>query len=238
MIKMGIQLTNKNILIGAVLALGTLIGSTAVMAQDATKAPAKAKAKFKPWIKLCPKVAKGAKKICMVRADYLDRANGVPYAPVSIEQVEGAGERLVVTLPHIWLMPAKVKNKEGKEVKVIRPVSARWKIGAGVQVKVDKGKTYKLTYSYCDNFGCVAQVKADAELIGAMKKGNQIQVAGISGPRPLGLPFTLQGFAKAYDGKPVSQEIYEKAWKKKLIAIRKMQLAELKRRREAKKKKK
>ena len=204
-------------------------------AQEAAKKPAaKKKVKYQPWIKLCPAVAEGGPKICLVRADYLDQANQIPYSPVAIEKVTGQKEKLVVTLPHIWLVPVKAINpKTKKEVRVIRPVSAKWDVNFGIRAKIDDGKEYRLKYSFCDNFGCVATMDVNDALIKELKKGKKINIGGKNGARPLGLPFTLAGFAKAYDGKPVNQRAYETAWKNKLSALRKQRAAAIQKRRAA-----
>ena len=225
-------------------AAAVMLGITVpvAMAQDAAKKGAAAnKAKpnpdFKPWIKLCPKVPEGKPKLCFVRADYLDRANSVPYSPVAIEMVEGQKPQLVVTLPHVWLIPVKTKDpKTKKEVQAIAPTTAKWVIKPGVIMRVDEGENYKLSYTYCDNFGCVAQMDITDKVVDEMKKGTQIAVAGQNGNKPLGLPFTLAGFTKAYDGDPVDQEAYQNAWKKKIEALRKKQLEAQKKRLEQMKK--
>ncbi len=223
-----------------------------VMAAGMVVAPAFAKdqAKLKsqkagepnqPWIKLCPKTPKGKPKLCVTRADYLDRANMVPYAPIAVEEIEGKGASIVVTLPHIWIVPVKGKDKKtGKVVNGAARVGARWAILSGVIIKIDDHKIHKLKYVYCDQFGCVAQAKATKAILDEMKKGKRIFVAGKNGPKTLGLPFTLSGFGKALDGKPADEAAYRKAWQKQMLAIRKQQIALLKKQQaaaQAKKKK-
>ena len=74
----------------ALLLAGGSFASPALAKDEAKlKTPAAAK-EHKPWIKLCPKMPKGnKKKLCVTRADYLDRANMVPYAPIAVEDIDG-----------------------------------------------------------------------------------------------------------------------------------------------------
>ena len=222
-----------------VIAVGAL--GTPVLAKDEaklkTKAPA-AKAN-QPWIKLCPKAPKGKPKLCVTRADYLDRANMVPYAPIALEQIDGKDPSIVVTLPHVWIVPVTRKDpKTKKDVKGAARVGARWGILSGVIVKIDENKIHKLKYVYCDQFGCVAQAKATKKLLDEMKKGKRIFVAGKNGPKTLGLPFTLTGFGKAIAGKASDEVAYKKAWQAQMMSIRKQQIAMAKKRQAAAKKKK
>jgi len=222
--------------IAAMLAVG--LAAAPAMAKPDAKKKAGAK-EYKPWIKICPKMAKGAPKLCVTRADYLDRANMVPYAPIAIEDVKGKGRSIVVTLPHMWLIPVTAVNKKTKkQKKVIARVGARWAILSGVVVKVDKNKPHMLKYVYCDKFGCTAQAKVDKKLMAEMKKGKRIFVAGKNGQKTLGLPFTLKGFGEAFDGKPADELAYKKAWQQQMASIQRQQIAAIKKRRAAQKKKK
>ena len=225
---------------GALLIAVGSFGSSGFAKDEAKLKTAKAPAKtHKPWIKLCPKMPKGAKKkLCVTRADYLDRANMVPYAPIAIEDIDGK-KSIVVTLPNIWIVPVQRKDKKtGKVQKGLQRVGARWAILSGVIVKVDENKIHKLKYVYCDQFGCVAQAKLTDKLLKEMKKGKRIFVAGKNGPKTLGLPFTLTGFGKALDGKASDEVAYRKAWQAQMASIRKQQIAMAKKQRAAAQKKK
>jgi invasion protein IalB len=220
----------------ALLMAASAFGTPTLAKNDAKKKAAAAKTN-KPWIKLCPKAPKGKPKLCVTRADYLDRANMVPYAPIAVEQIDGKNASIVVTLPHVWIVPVTGKDKKTKkEVKGVARVGARWGILSGVIVKIDENKIHKLKYVYCDQFGCVAQAKVDKKLMDEMKKGKRIFVAGKNGQKTLGLPFTLKGFGEAFDGKAADGDAYQKAWQKQMQAIRKQQIAMMKRQQEAAKK--
>ncbi len=208
-------------------------GPVAGAKEDAKNKAAAAK-DYKPWIKLCPKMPKDKPKLCVTRADYLDRANMLPYAPVAIEQIDGKDSSIVVTLPNIWLVPVKgVDKKTKKETTRVARIGARWGILSGVIVKIDENKVHKLKYVYCDQFGCVAQAKATKKLLDEMKKGKRIFVAGKNGQKTLGLPFTLKGFGEALTGKPSDEAAYRKAWQKQMAAIRKQQIDRVKKLRAA-----
>jgi invasion protein IalB len=218
--------------VALVVALGAAATPT-LAKDDAKKTKAVAKA-HKPWIKLCPKSPKGKPKLCVTRADYLDRANMLPYAPVAIEEIEGKGASIIVTLPHVWIVPVTREDKKTKKkIKGAARVGARWGILSGVIVKIDENKIHKLKFVYCDQFGCVAQTKATKALLNEMKKGKRIFVAGKNGPKTLGLPFTLDGFGTALAGKASDEAAYRKAWQKQMVAIRKQQVAMAKKQRAA-----
>ncbi len=218
-----------------VVALG--MSGTATFAQDKAAAKKSAAKEYKPWIKLCPKPQKGQPKLCVTRADYLDRANMVPYAPIAIEEIEGKGKNLIVTLPHVWIVPVTRKDKKTKkEIRGAARVGARWGILSGVIVKIDENKVHKLKYVYCDQFGCVAQTKLTKAILDEMKKGKRIFVAGKNGQKTLGLPFTLKGLNEALAGKPADEKAYRKAWQNQMVSIRKQQIALMRKQQEAAKK--
>lgn len=218
----------------AALVLGAGVASAPAFAADDKKAEA---GNEKTWVKICPKMPEGQPKLCVTRSDYIDRAKGIPYAPIALENIDGKDgkkENIVVTLPHVWLIPAKAKNNQTNEEKdVIVPVSARWHILSGVAVKVDDNKIHQLNYVYCDQFGCTAQGEASKELVDQMKKGKQILVAGKSNQQDLPLSFSLEGFGTSYDGAPTDEEAYKKDVAAKLEALQKAQVANMKKAKEA-----
>jgi invasion protein IalB len=203
------------------LAMAALIGMAGALAP--AQAADEKKVDDQTWVKICPKMPEGAPKLCVTRSDYIDRAKGIPYAPIAIENIDGKDgkkENVVVTLPHVWIIPAKAKNNKTNEEKdVVVPVSARWNILSGVIVKVDDKKQHELKFVYCDQFGCTAQAEAPKELIDEMKAGKNILVAGKSNGQDLPLTFVLAGFGPAYDGAPTDEEQYKKNVTAKLQAI-------------------
>jgi invasion protein IalB len=206
---------------------------TVAFAGVAHAAPADGKVGDAAWVKICPKPPKkDIPPICLTRTDSLDTNTGMVFAPVAIEEPMAGGEKTIrITLPHIMVIPAKIKNrKTGKEENVLSPVAANWVIKPGVQIKIDNGKAHKMEYSYCYRLGCIAETKASSQIISELRKGKRLMIAGQNGPRPMAFPVRLDGFSKAADGAPMSQEIYETKWKKRLEQLRKQQIETMKNR--------
>ncbi len=229
--------------IAAILALSAY-GAPA-FAQDAAKKKKAAAKAFNPWTKLCSVKTKKAPKVCVTRIDGLGGQNLVPYAPIAIEQIDGVGDSLIVTFPHVWLVPVEFKDpKTKKTLKSIRFIGARWAIKMGVFIKIDKNKIHKFSYVYCDQASCVAQTKATKELLAELKKGKRITVVAMNTKKQMPRAFPLKGLGKALSGKPSDG----KTWQKRIAGVRKQQIllvqkfqkaemAALKKRKEAQKKK-
>ena len=86
-------------------------------------------------------------------------------------------------------------------------------------------KPIKMKYSFCHVAGCVAEIQLSEDFLKQMKAGKKIVVAtiGISG-KPIGFPIPLNGFGKAYAGKPIDSKKYAKARKAMMLDIRKRQI--------------
>lgn len=191
----------------AVLALALSFGQA--MAQD--KAPAKqAAAGGKPdvWYKLCvdapvieqakegeaANAKKEAKKVnvCLTQADVRDKTTALLVGKVAVRQVEGSDKpQLLAMLPLGSVLPA------------------------GALVKVDEAEPVKLTYTHCHMEGCVAEANVEAAVVDQMKKGKFVGYFGkdLSG-KTLSVPVPLEGFAAAYDGKPIPLAKYNEDQKK------------------------
>ena len=187
---------------------GMMLGSgTQAFAADKKKAAAKEK---NAWIKICDEVklkevkAKKAssKKICMTHHESLSARTGTPLVSAAVRNVSGHKvERFLVTVPLGMAIPA------------------------GVHIKVDEGKPLKIKYSFCHVAGCVAETQMTPDLMKQMKGGKKIVIAtiGISG-KPIGFPIPLNGFGKAYAGKPIDSKKYANARKAMMLDIRKRQI--------------
>ncbi|MCP4932924.1 MAG: hypothetical protein GY927_01675 [bacterium] len=214
-------------------------------AQDASKKKKESSEAFNPWIKLCSVKTKKLPKVCVTRIDGLGGSNLVPYAPIALEQIDGIGDSLIVTFPHVWLVPVEFKDpKTKKPLKSVRFIGARWAIKMGVFIKIDKNKIHKFSYVYCDQASCVAQTKATKELMAELKKGKKIIVVAMNSKKQMPRAFPLKGFGKALAGKPSDG----KSWQKRIAGVRKQQIllvqkfqkaemAAIKKRKEAQKKK-
>ena len=157
---------------------------------------------YEPWVKNCSKAAKNKPSVCGTHADYFDSMRSVPYTRIAIQQIDGKEPKVVVNLVNSWLSRVKridPKTKKGKFV--LAPTRARWIIPAGVFIKVDENKVYKLNYTFCMEFSCVATGKATKALLAEMSKGKKVVIVGINSGRKQLTIVSLKGFGKVYKGK-------------------------------------
>jgi hypothetical protein len=65
-------------------------------------------------------------------------------------------------------------------------------------------------YVICFTNGCMADYEATADMVGKLKKGQQLVVQGINSTgQPISLGLPLGDFAKAYDGPPTDPKEFE-----------------------------
>lgn len=216
-------------LLALTLALGAGFAAAPAMAQDkktapektapaktapAKAAPAKA-AEAKPedakdqsaWVKLCEKAPnitdpKKELNVCLTHHERLDGNTGMVLVSAAVREVEGQDKKaLMVMVPLGMALPP------------------------GVQVKVDEGEAVKLQFTLCHAAGCTAEGEATQPVIDQMNKGKQVVVAAINlAGKAIGFPVPLNGFDKAYAGKPVDNEKYKDARKRLMVAIRERQV--------------
>lgn len=194
------------------LALAATIGMPIPAAQAQDKA-AKADSE-KPqdaWVKLCeeaPSLKEKDKKlnVCLTHHERIDGNTGRVLVSAAIRHVEGQDkEALMVMVPLGMALPP------------------------GVMVKVDENEPIKLKYTLCHIGGCTAETEASKEILEQFKKGKKLIVAAVNVVgKPIGFPVPLTGFSKAYDGKPIDNEKYKEARHKLMEAIRKRQIAMMK----------
>jgi invasion protein IalB len=207
---------------------GPAKGAASTKAQPAKEAAAdKDKGKPEVWYKLCvdapvveqPKEGEAAKdgkdakaaktepkkvNVCLTQADVRDKTTALLVGKVAIRQVEGQDKpQVLAMLPLGSVLPA------------------------GALVKVDDAEPIKLTYTHCHMEGCVAEATVDQSVVDQMKKGKFVGYFGkdLSG-RTLSVPVPLEGFAQAYDGKPIPIAKYNEDQKKIADFIR-QRLADL-----------
>ena len=229
----GMRVTHKRMgaragLLALALAIGAGLAVSPVMAQDKDKKPAAAaKPAAKPaaaaaapaaapagdakdqsaWVKLCEKAPnitdpKKELNVCLTHHERLDGNTGMVLVSAAIREVEGQDKKaLMVMVPLGMALPP------------------------GVQVKVDEGEPVKLQFTLCHAAGCTAEGEATQPVIDQMNKGKQVVVAAINlAGKAIGFPVPLNGFDKAYAGKPVDNEKYKDARKRLMIAIRERQI--------------
>jgi invasion protein IalB len=105
---------------------------------------------------------------------------------------------------------------EGEPKKVLRvTLPLGMQLVHGTRVIVDQAQPATGPYVICFTNGCMADYEANADMIGKLKKGQQLAVQAInSNGQPVSLVLPLSDFAKAYDGPPTDPKVFEEQQKK------------------------
>ena len=138
---------------------------------------------FSPWARYCTKAVMEqsseirAKEVCFTAADgHLT-----------------AGQKLVIAL---------LIEPEGGDTKLLRvtlPLGVA--LVPGARIVIDEKEAMTAPYVVCLlKNGCMADYKADADLIEKLKKGRSLAIQAFDKGRPISFTLPLTGFAKAYDG--------------------------------------
>jgi invasion protein IalB len=173
----------------AMVALAITVGPNAGQAQQAAPAETAPNGQqqvqliLSPWGKYC---AKGpteqsseirAKEVCFTAADGHLKSGQKLVIALLIEPEGGDAKLLRVTLPlGVSLVP-------------------------GARIVIDEKEAMTAPYVVClPKNGCIADFKADADLIEKLKKGRSLAIQAFDRGRPTSFTLPLTGFAKAYDG--------------------------------------
>jgi invasion protein IalB len=141
---------------------------------------------FSPWARYCTQGLMEqsseirAKEVCFTAADG-HLASGQKFVIALLIEPEGGDTKLLrVTLPlGVALVP-------------------------GARIVIDEEQAMTAPYVVClPKNGCMADYKADADLIEKLKKGRSLAIQAFNKGRPISFTLPLTGFTKAYDG-PVS----------------------------------
>jgi invasion protein IalB len=216
--------------VGAI-AAGVLLGGTMLLDISAPyNALAQAK-KEQPkastdssWVKICDKgELKGKDK------DGKDVTKAVENCMTLTEQIH---PDTGMTMVGATLVQLKMDGKEKAALQITVPPGLVLPHGAGVTVfpkdlwekvqkneKLDKAddeklkKNFvKLTYTYCLQFGCLAETEATPEVINLMKGGAGLMVHTVRAPgTPVSQPVPLGGFAQALTGPPTDTQKFKEA---------------------------
>jgi len=138
---------------------------------------------FSPWARYC---AKGptvqfseirAKEVCFTAADgHLT-----------------SGQKLVIAL---------LIEPEGRDTKLLRvtlPLGVA--LVPGTRIVIDEKEAMIAPYVVClPKNGCMADYKADADLIEKLKNGRSLAIQAFDKGKPISFTLPLTGFAKAYEG--------------------------------------
>jgi invasion protein IalB len=140
---------------------------------------------FSPWTRYC---AKGlteqsseitTKEVCFTASD--------GHLP--------SGQKLVIAL---------LIEPEGGDTKLLRvtlPLGVA--LVPGARIVIDEKGAMTAPYVVClPKNGCMADYKADADLIGKLKNGQSLAIQAFEKGKPISFTLPLTGFAKAHDGPP------------------------------------
>jgi invasion protein IalB len=138
---------------------------------------------FSPWTRYCAKGLTeksseiGAKEVCFTASDgHLT-----------------SGEKLVIAL---------LIEPEGGDTILLRvtlPLGVA--LVPGARIVIDEKEAMTAPFVVClPKNGCMADCKADADLIEKLKKGQGLAIQAFEKGRPISFNLPLTGFAKAYDG--------------------------------------
>jgi invasion protein IalB len=147
---------------------------------------------YAPWTKFCLKGQDAnAKQVCFTGKDGRIES-GQPVIAAVIIEPEGEPKKILrVTLP------------------------LGMQLVHGTRVIVDNNPPAQSPYVICFANGCMSDYEVTPELLGNLKKGQNLIVQAInSNGAPLTLPLPLAEFAKAYDGPPTDPKVFEETQKK------------------------
>jgi len=138
-----------------------------------------------PWTRYCARGLSSksseitAKEVCFTASD-AHLASGQKLAIALLIEPEGSDTKLLrVTLPlGVALIP-------------------------GARIVIDEKEAMTAPYEVCEpKTGCMADYKADADLIAKLKTGRSLAIQAFDKARPISFTLPLTDFAKAYDGPP------------------------------------
>jgi invasion protein IalB len=141
---------------------------------------------FSPWTRYC---AEGlaekssklrTKKVCFTASD--------GHLP--------SGQKLVIALL--------IEPEGGSDTKLLRvalPLGVE--LVPGARIVIDEKEAMTAPYVAClPKNGCMADYKADADLIAKLEKGRTLMIQAVNKGQPISFTLPLTDFAKAYDGPP------------------------------------
>jgi len=208
------------------------------------KAAAKVKAPEGSWVKLCEKnQVKGKDK------DGKDVAKDVDACVILTEQIHPENGMVMVSAK---FHQVKIDGQEKQSFQLTVPLGVVLPAGLGVTVfpkdlwdkllkneKLEKAEedklktaTVPLTYTFCGQLGCNAEIEANADLLGKLKGGAGfvVQSAHVQFGR-VAQPVSLAGFPQALSNTPTDTKKFAEArgeLMKEIYERRKQMLAEIK----------
>jgi invasion protein IalB len=223
-------------------------GALAQAKKDAPKADAKSSSSDSSWVKICDKGQlkgkdKDGKEVtkdvenCMTLTEQIHPDTGMTMVGATLVQLKMDGKEkdaLQITVPPGLVIP------HGAAITVFpkdlwEKVQKNEKLDKADDEKLKKNFV-KLTYTYCLQFGCLAETEATPEVIDLLKSGAGLLVHTVRAPgTPVSQPVPLGGFAKALTGPPTDTQKFKEAraeLMKQIAEHQKALIAELKKQQE------
>jgi len=187
----------------AALAGATLLGATAALGQTAKPAPkptpAPAQAAEAPagpskvelvasqadWTKVCGKDEAAGKEICYTTRDFGQAVDQPPVLAMAVYDVKGEDKRILRMLMPVALM--------------LKP---------GFRYTIDQSAPREGAFAICFPNGCFAESEITGDIVGSMKKGNNLNVT-VRNQVGADVNFVvpLAGFGKAFDGPAIDPKV-------------------------------
>lgn len=148
---------------------------------------------YSSWVKLCQQGQETEnKKVCVVHRDGR-MENGMPVIMAELLQVEGANERLRVTVP----------------------MSIIVHLAEGTHLVLDGADMGTAPYVVCTQIGCLSDYEINADTVKKLKTGKQLTIQTyLMNRQVLSIPVSLTDFAKAYDGPATDPKVVEEQQRK------------------------
>jgi invasion protein IalB len=124
----------------------------------------------------------------------------------------GKGGRLESGIPVVGAVLIEPEGEAKKILRVTLPLGTS--LQPGTRIIIDQGQPMSGPYVMCVAGGCMADYEASDELIAKMRKGQSLNVQGISeSGQPMSIPLPLDDFAKAYDAPPTDSKTVDEQHK-------------------------
>jgi invasion protein IalB len=148
---------------------------------------------YSPWTKICPERKEAnTQPICFTFKDGRTETGNLAIAATLIEPGGEAKKALRITLP------------------------VGMALLAGTRITVDQEHAMLAPYFVCFHDGCMADYEATSELIGALKRGQILQVQAVTSQgQPVSLVLPLGDFGKVNEAPPTDPKVFEEQQKKR-----------------------
>lgn len=161
--------------------------------------------KFKDWTVECQSVPKPEAKLDVKVEGGEGAASGsaettetAPVAEITICQIVQTLTEKSADKPVLQVAIGYLPDQKVPVASFVLPLGIF--LPAGLQLRVDEGKTGRVPFVSCDPVGCHAGVELDDEFLASMKKGSQLNVTfGTPNRQGVTAPVSLQGFTAALE---------------------------------------